>query len=140
MNTRTFALVFGIVFLLVGAAGFLPGVTLLPPYSHPEVHVGKLFGYEFGLFPVNILHSLVHLAFGVWGLFVYRSLKGAKLYAKGVAIIYAVLTVMGLIPTLNTVFGLIPLFGNDVWLHALLAGIAAYFGFIQRESGAGEST
>lgn len=135
MNTRTFALVFGIVFLLVGAAGFLPGVTLMPPYSHPDVHIDKLFGYEFGLFPVNVLHSLVHLLFGVWGLFVYRSLAGAKLYAKSVAIIYAVLTVMGLIPALDTTFGLIPLFGHDVWLHALLAGVAAYFGFIHRDTG-----
>jgi hypothetical protein len=138
MNTRTFALVFGILFLLVGAAGFLPGVTLMPPYSHPDVHIQKLFGYELGLFPVNILHSLVHLAFGVWGLFVYRSLAGAKFYAKGVAVIYAVLTVMGLIPALQTTFGFIPLFGHDVWLHALLAGVAAYFGFVHRDAGTGD--
>lgn len=36
---------------------------------------------------------------------------------------------MGLPPVLNTVFGLIPIFGHDVWLHALTALIAAYFGF-----------
>jgi hypothetical protein len=47
-----------------------------------------------------------------------------------VAIIYAVLVVMGLVPALNTTFGLIPIHGNDVWLHALLAVIAAYFGFV----------
>jgi hypothetical protein len=36
---------------------------------------------------------------------------------------------MGLIPVLNTNFGLIPLYGHDVWLHALLAIIAVYFGW-----------
>ncbi len=34
---------------------------------------------------------------------------------------------MGLIPVLNTSFGLIPIFGHDVWLHALFALAAAYF-------------
>ena len=40
---------------------------------------------------------------------------------------------MGLIPGLNTTFGLIPIFGNDVWLHALTALIAAYFGWGTRD-------
>ena len=35
----------------------------------------------------------------------------------------------GLIPGLNTMFGLMPIHGNDVWLHALIAIAAAYFGF-----------
>jgi hypothetical protein len=132
MNTRTFALIFGIVFLLVGAAGFIPGL-LQPPHTHPDVTVEQNFGYVLGLFPANILHHLVHILFGIWGLLAYRSWSGARGYAKGVAIIYAVLTVMGLIPGLNTVFGLIPLFGNDIWLHALLAAVAAYFGFVHRD-------
>ena len=42
--------------------------------------------------------------------------------------LYAVLAVMGFIPGVNTVFGSVPLFGHDVWLHALTAAIAAYFG------------
>ena len=87
-----------------------------------------------GLFPVNILHNVVHLLFGVWGLLAYKSLGASKSYAKGVAIIYALLTVMGLVPALNTTFGLIPIYGNDVWLHAALALVAAYFGFMHRDT------
>jgi hypothetical protein len=45
--------------------------------------------------------------------------------------VYAIFAVMGLIPGLDTVFGLVPLHGNDVWLHALLAAGAAYFGFVR---------
>jgi hypothetical protein len=48
------------------------------------------------------------------------------------AVLYGGLAVMGLIPGLNTLFGLVPLFGHDVWLHAGTAAIAAYFGFGQR--------
>ncbi len=49
------------------------------------------------------------------------------------AIIYAVLVVAGLIPGLNTMFGLVPLFGNDIWLHVILAVPAAYFGWMHRD-------
>jgi hypothetical protein len=83
-----------------------------------------------GLFHVNLLHNIVHLLFGVWGLIASRDLGGSVNYARGVAIIYAVLAIAGLIPGLNTMFGLVPLEGHDVWLHLLLAAVAAYFGFL----------
>jgi hypothetical protein len=126
MYTRTFALVFGIVFLVVGIAGFIPGL-LVPSVQPAAIHA--MDGRLFGLFPVNAIHSLAHAAFGVWGLIAYRSLSDSVIYARVVAIAYGVLTVMGLIPGLNTVFGLMPIMGNDIWLHLLLAVIAAYFGF-----------
>jgi hypothetical protein len=131
MNTRMFARVFGIVFLLVGVAGFIPGLT--QPHVHPNLAVEGSSGNLFGLFPVNVLHNLVHLAFGVWGLVASRTYTAARGYARGTAIIYAVLTVLGLIPATNTTFGLVPIYGHDVWLHALLAAVAAYFGFARTE-------
>ena len=131
MNTNRFALIYGIVFLVVGVAGFIPGITT--PHTHPEVTADSGLGLLFGLFPVNLLHNIVHVLFGIWGVFAARSLAGARTYFKSVAIIYAVLGVMGLIPGLRTTFGLIPLYSHDIWLHFLLAAIAAYFGFARRE-------
>ena len=129
MNVRTFALIYGVVFLLIGVAGFIPGLlTPLDAVEH-DLAVEQGAGQLFGLFPVNILHNIVHIVFGVWGLAVYRSTSGAVTYARSVAVIYAVLMIMGFIPGLETAFGLVPLHGNDIWLHALLAAIAAYFGF-----------
>lgn len=125
---RYFALAYGIVFLLVGAAGFVPGLVTHPAQD-PNLAVEAGFGRLLNLFPVNMLHNLVHIVFGIWGLAAYRSLSGARVYARSVAVIYAVLAVMGLIPMLNTTFGLIPLYGHDVWLHILLAAVAAYFGW-----------
>jgi hypothetical protein len=81
---------------------------------------------------VNWLHNLVHLAIGVAGLSASRTMPDARRYARGLAIVYGALAVMGLIPLLNTTFGLIPLFGHDIWLHAGTAALAAYFGFGQR--------
>jgi hypothetical protein len=41
-------------------------------------------------------------------------------------------TLMGLVPALHTAFGLMPVYGHDVWLHGLEALLAAYFGFVAR--------
>lgn len=86
-----------------------------------------------GCFPVNMLHNLVHLLFGAWGLMAARSPGGAVGYARVVAVIYALLAILGLMlaADLHTTFGLIPLYGHDIWLHALLAAGAAYFGFMR---------
>jgi hypothetical protein len=130
MNVRTFALIYGIVFAAVGVAGFIPGLVTPHDAVEHELAVEQGAGDLLGLFPVNVLHNLVHILFGVWGLAVYRNTGAAVTYARSVAIVYALFTVMGLIPALSTTFGLVPLYGNDVWLHALLAAIAAYFGFV----------
>ena len=136
MNTRTFALIFGAVFLIVGIGGFIPGLTVRDMSGHAadaDVTMKSMFGYELKLFPVNVLHDIVHILFGIWGLLAARSAANARMYFRGVAIIYAVLTVMGFIPPLDTTFGLIPLYGNDRWLHLLLAIVAAFFGWMNRD-------
>lgn len=134
MNTRTFALIWGIVFLGLAVTGLIPGLLQEPHAGDPNLAVDSMHGRALGIFPVNIVHTLVHLAFGVWGLIASRSWDKAKAYAKAVAIIYALFMIMGLVPGLNTTFGLVPLHGNDVWLHLLLAAPAAYFGFLHRDS------
>lgn len=129
MNARTIALIFGIVFTAVGLLGFVPAATHAPPPGAPELTVDSGYGYLLGLFPVNVLHNVVHLLFGIWGLVAYRRFTGSRLYLRSVAVIYGVLVVFGLIPLLNTTFGLLPIFGHDVWLHLALAVVAAIFGW-----------
>ena len=131
MRIQTFARIFGIVFLIVGIGGFIPGLT--QPHDHPGLTVAAGSGMELGLFPVNVLHNIIHIAFGVWGLIAARALDSARMYARVVAVAYAVLTILGLVPATNTTFGLVPIYGHDVWLHGLLAAVAAYFGFVHRE-------
>ena len=132
MNTGTAAMVFGVVFLLAGLAGFF--AAPIPPGAPPLV-VEHGHGLALGLFPVNTLHNVVHLLFGVLGI---AAARGAILSARGyfqmVAVAYGLLVVLGLIPATQTTFGLVPIWGNDIWLHALLAAGAAYFGFVASPS------
>jgi hypothetical protein len=130
MSTRNFALVFGIIFLVVGVAGFVP--PLLQPPQGGAIAPGAHHMLLLGMFPMNALHNAVHLGFGIWGLAASRAQARALLYARGVAIIYAILWIAGYIPRLDDLFGMLPLYGNDTWLHLLLAVVAAYFGWVNR--------
>jgi hypothetical protein len=122
-------LIFGIAYLAAGVLGFVPAALLPPPADAPPTAFAVLYGYLIGLFPVNILHTAVHLAIGAWGIAAWRGEANPRVYARSLAIFYGVLALMGLIPRLNNMFGLIPLYSHDVWLHAGTAAIAAYFGW-----------
>jgi hypothetical protein len=129
---RYFALILGLVYLVIGILGFFPTALQPPGPAAPNLSVDAGYGYLLGLFPINVLHNIVHLGVGLWRLLAYRSLGGSVGFARGLAIFYGLLAIMGLIAGLNTTFGLIPIFGHDVWLHALTALAAAYFGFMLR--------
>ena len=130
---QLFARWFGVIYILVGILGFIPGVNIMHP---PEMGItaGTSYGYLLGLFPVNAVHNAVHLAIGIWGVTSAGSFATARTYARSIAVIYGVLTIAGFIPSLSTLFGLVPLFGYDVWLHALSAIVAAYVGWGTREA------
>jgi hypothetical protein len=132
MTSRSFARVIGIIFLAVGVLGFVPGLKTPPPLSAPHLAAEWGYGLLFGLFPVNWIHNFVHLAIGVAGWTSSRSMIEARKFARGLTVFYGGLAVMGVIPVLNSTFGFIPLFGHDIWLHAVTAAMAAYFGFGQR--------
>ena len=130
MTTRTFALILGVGFLVAGLAGFFP-TPADPPAGLTQTHG---FGHALGILPVNTIHNVVHLLFGVIGILASRgSLMSARGYSQFVAVAYGLLVVLGLLPQTNTTFGLIPIYGNDVWLHGIIAALAAYFGFVARD-------
>jgi hypothetical protein len=104
--------VFGVIFIVVALLGFFtPGGMAMS--MSPDT------GLLLGTFQVNLLHNIVHLLFGIWGLAASRSWGGSKSYFTIAGAIYAVLTCVGFLSPSG--FGLVPLGGNDIWLHAVLA-------------------
>lgn len=127
MAIGTLAMVFGVVFLLVGVLGF---IAAPPPPDALPLTMNHGHGLALGLFPVNTLHNIVHLLFGALGLMAARGmLMSARTYFQFLAVAYALLAVLGALPATQTTFGLIPIYGNDVWLHALIAVAAGVIGF-----------
>ena len=120
------AMVFGVGFLLATVAGFLAtGMSNMDP--DPATAPRAL-----GMFPVNVLHNIVHLVFGIWGLAASRSFGASRAYCRIAGVIYLVLFVLGFVAP--TGFGLVPLGGTDPWLHLVLGAPLAYFGFTSREA------
>lgn len=117
--------------MAIGILGFIPGMVAAPsaPLDSP-LWVDTGYGYLFGLFPTNLTHNLVHVAVGVWGFMAARSHRSALFYCQAFAILYSVITVMGIIPGLGTTLGLMPIFGGNVILNLLATVLAAYYGFI----------
>jgi hypothetical protein len=104
--------VFGVIFILIAVLGFIsPGglVMAMDPTT----------GMVLGVFPVNLLHNIVHLLFGIWGLVASRTWSGSKTFFTVGGIIYVILTCVGFL--WPTGFGLVPLGGADIWLHGVLA-------------------
>ena|SRR5215210_2277579 len=122
---QRFAQVFGAIYLLVGILGFIPVAPFLVG-TLPNV-IGPFNGAELGLFPVNWLHNIAHIAIGAAGLATFRNPLGARSYALAIGVLYLVLFLLGLI--LPNFFGLLPLGGADIILHLLTALIAlgAYY-------------
>jgi len=108
----------GIVFLLVGIAGFIPGITT-NLYDGLEFAGNDGNAELLGLFKVSILHNLVHGLFGIAGLALAKTASGARTFLVGGGAIYVVLWLLGLLGGADW----IPSNSADDWLHLVL-GIA----------------
>src|SRR5437773_6790042 len=110
MSARNFAMILGVVFVVVGILGFIPGINVMHHDMHdPNLVVeGPGTGHLLGLFHVNVLHNLVHILFGVLGIAMARMGQAVN-YCRIVAIAYGLLAILGMIPTLKLqyTFGLI---------------------------------
>uniref|UniRef100_B8HLF1 DUF4383 domain-containing protein n=1 Tax=Cyanothece sp. (strain PCC 7425 / ATCC 29141) TaxID=395961 RepID=B8HLF1_CYAP4 len=138
VSQRYCALGLGLLFFFLGIAGFLPGLVSPSPVAAVHENVQNLaffkgYGNLFGLFPTNALHNAVHMIVGLLGIAAATSFGGSIAYNRGFAIAYAAIAIMGLLPFSNTTFGLMPIYGNNVWFNALTALVAAYVGFVQPE-------
>ncbi len=111
---QTAARLVGVVFLLVGIAGFIPGITT-------NLYDGLDFAGDgseaelLGLFQVSVLHNIVHALFGV-GIFMAATPSGARTFLIGSGAIYLVLFLLGLLGGADWV----PSNDADDWLHLVL--------------------
>jgi hypothetical protein len=108
----------GAVFLLLGLLGFMPGITAgLSTLAFAGPASGAML---LGVFQISILHNLVHLAFGVAGLRMARTLSGARRYLLGGGLVYLLLWLYGLLIDLRGGANFMPVNDADNWLHLVL--------------------
>lgn len=124
---KLYAQLLGIVLLLVGILGFVPAL-------------GGTAGFQpssslLGIFPINNVHNVIHIATGLIGLFAGFYARGgyARVYALVFGVVYALVTALGFMiaPGADVAYlvQLVPLNIADNLLHVgiALTGLAAYF-------------
>ncbi len=112
---KTVLYVLGVVLTLVGILGFVLPSPLL------------------GLFTVNTLHSVIHLASGVIFLAVaWMAPMQASMTAKIFGVIYGVVAALGLIMGGDMLLGLIAVDMMDHYLHIALALVLLCAGFMSK--------
>jgi len=110
------AIIYGIVFLLIGILGFVPGIT---------VHNMLL-----GIFHVNVWHNIIHILSGLIAFWVaVTSNRASQIYFQVFGIIYAIVAILGFFYDYRSIFGFIANNPADAWLHTIIAIITLYFGF-----------
>jgi arginine exporter protein ArgO len=115
---RTAALIVGVVFLLVGVLGFVPGIT-----NHYDTMT--FAGHDsqaklLGIFQVSILHNIVHLLFGIVGILAARTSAAARSFLIVGGVIYLVLWIYGLVIDKSSGANFVPVNNADNWLHFVL--------------------
>lgn len=132
---RTFvqraAQIFGWAFVILGVLGFL--VTGASMEDDPLLAPRLL-----GLFPLSVMHNVVHLLVGVWGIASVGSHAASKAYALGAGVIYLLLAVLGVFTP--DMFGMVPIGGNDIWLHLLFGVPLVAIGLMARRREAAVAT
>jgi hypothetical protein len=116
---KTAAILFGIVFLAVGALGYVPAVT--PPMA--DGNGGMLLN----LFHVNPAHNIVHLASGI--VFLLCGFAGpgpSRMFFKIFGIVYALVAVLGFAKGDGLLLGMVANNMADVWLHVVLAALSRF--------------
>jgi hypothetical protein len=112
------ALLVGAVFVLVGVAGFIPGLTT----NYDELGFANHDGAKLlGLFGVNIVHNLAHVALGIAGITLAKTAATARTYLVGGGVVYFVLFLYGVIVHQDSAANFAALNTADNGLHLLLA-------------------
>jgi hypothetical protein len=117
---RTLALLFGIVFLVVGILGFIPGITT----DTDRLGVfGDVAARLLGIFGVNWLENMAHVLFGVAGIAVSGRADRSRTYFLASGIAYVGLWVYGMVIDVHGDANILGVNEAGNWLHLGL-GIA----------------
>lgn len=115
---KTIGMLFGWIYLLVGFAGFVP--ALGGSYSMTPSTLLQIAD-------VNILHNVVHLIIGFAGISMSRTEEGAGTFCKTFGVILLLIGIVGFF--WSNVFGILPIGGDDRWIHIISGVILAIAGF-----------
>lgn len=123
----------GVVFLIVGVLGFIPGITT--NYGAMEFAGHESGAMLLGIFQVSVLHNIVHLLFGVAAIAMSKTAPKARQFLLVGGIVYLALWLYGLIVAQDSAANFVPLNSADNWLHLFLGAGMVALSFLHRDAG-----
>jgi hypothetical protein len=112
----TIAKIFGAVFVAVGILGFIPATA-------PNGHL-------LGIFHINAVHNVIHLATGLVALGVgFTGAHAAKAFFRIFGVVYGLVAILGFAAGDRDILGLIANNMADAWLHVGISVVALFLGF-----------
>lgn len=132
------AIFVALAFVLIGVLGFLPGVTT--DYGEMEIAGHHSEAKLLGLFQVSVLHNVLHLLFGLLGMFMSWFAMGARLFLLGGGLLYLLLGVYGFFVDESGPANFLPVNTADDWLHVGLAAAMIGLGLALRAKPTAGST
>jgi hypothetical protein len=122
MYSKYYALYGGILMMILGLfALFFQGT----PQGLPELKVDLSYGLFLGLLPINIFNKFALIGFGIIGIYCSgKSNSYSIFYCQTVCYAMGALSLLGMFPATNTLGGIWPLFGAEVFAHMLFAVVA----------------
>lgn len=124
------AFISGVVFLIVGVLGFIPGITT--NYGEMEFAGHESRAMLLGIFQISVLHNIVHLLFGIAGIAMSKTAPGARRFLLVGGIVYLLLWLYGLVVAQTSEANFVPLNSADNWLHLFLGAGLIALSFLSR--------
>jgi len=122
------SLALGIVYVLVGVLGFIPGITVPNGMMQGQ-------GLLLGIFAVNTIHNLAHLVLGAALIWAATTGDNVRMVNKGLAVVFAILVVGSLIAPIVEGVAINP---PDTGLHLLSLLVTGAVGFMPARATARE--
>ncbi len=118
---KKYSKIFGIVMILIGLLGFIPGAT------EKEMFLG--------FFRVNPLLNFIHLATGLLAYFVGRlNFNATRLLFQVLGVFYAIIGFLGFVHGHKMILRVVANNMADSWLHLAIAVFCIFMGFFYKKS------
>lgn len=119
MSPQKLAKIFGAVFVVIGIAGFIPGITMN--------------GHLLGIFEVDPIHNVIHLLSGIVAFVMATGDMGARKFFRIFGIVYGLVTVLGFVNGAS-ILGIFGVNMADNLLHLAITVIALMIGYGGKKS------
>jgi hypothetical protein len=127
---QRFALAFGLLYLVVGVAGF--AVTGTHPFAGSHHHTLVIFA-------VNPLHNVIHVVLAAAWLATASRHRAARVANLALGVVLGLVTVLGFVGGMG-MLGMSGLADPDNFLHLATATLALYFGSVGAAAGRADET